>query len=72
MSKIAVIKNCLGAVFGAVERDSWGDYCDIITDGDEILVFENGGSEIIERYNGAEFKCFYGGEIKCFYGGENE
>lgn len=62
MSKIAVVKNCFGAVVGAIERDKWGDYCDIITDGDGILVFENGKDGIIEQYSGAEFKRLYGGE----------
>lgn len=60
--KIAVIKNCLGAVIGAVEREKWGEYCDFIADEDTVSVFLSGQDGEIERYSGQEFKRFYGDE----------
>lgn len=52
--KIAVVLNCLGAVVGALEREKWGE-CDIVSNGDSILVFENGEDGVVERYSGEEF-----------------
>lgn len=58
MTEIAVVKNCLGTEVGAYVREEFADACDVIEDGDAIVMFADG--QKIETISGACFKRVYG------------